>query len=124
VAGHDVRLGRALADTAPGDVVVAIDFRRYERWVVHLVELAARRGLHIVAITDSRLSPLAEVAAPAFVVRAEAIGPFDSHVGTLALANVLTAAVAARLRETATERLDRIETAWQETGALVDDARP
>ncbi|HEX9260653.1 MAG TPA: MurR/RpiR family transcriptional regulator [Acidimicrobiales bacterium] len=124
VAGHDVGLGRALADITPGDVVVAIDFRRYERWVVRLVELAARRGARIVALTDSRLSPLAEVAAPTFVVRAEAIGPFDSHVGTLALVNVLTAAVATRLRDTATDRLDRIESAWQETDALVDGARP
>ena len=44
---------------------------------------------------------------------AEGAGPFDSHVGTLALANALVTGVAARLRRPATERLDRVEAAWQ-----------
>jgi len=123
VRGHDVAVGRAIADVARHDVVIAIDFRRYERWVVRFVELAAKQEAHVIALTDSRLSPLAEFAVPSFVVRADAIGPFDSHVGTLAMANLLTAAVAARLRDTASERLDRIETAWHDTGALIDGNR-
>ena len=47
-------------------------------------------------------------------------GPFDSHVGTLALLHALVAGVADRLRGSAVERLDLIEAAWRTTGALHD----
>ena len=55
-----------------------------------------------------------------FTVSAAGGGPFDSHVGTLSLCNVLVAGVADRLREVATERLDRTEAAWREAGSLTD----
>ena len=72
-------------------------------------------------MTDSSLSPLADSADATFVVRADAAGPFDSHTGTIAVLNLLLAAVATRLRRSATDRLDRIESAWQES--LVDPSR-
>lgn len=121
VGGSDVRVGRQLADLAAGDTLVALDLRRYERWVVSTAERAAAAGVTVVAITDSSLSPLAALAGPSFVVSADSAGPFDSHVGILALANALVAAVAARLRDTATRRLDRVEAAWRAAGSLVDD---
>jgi DNA-binding MurR/RpiR family transcriptional regulator len=67
------------------------------------------------------LSPLARSADRSFVVEAAAAGPFDSHVGTLALLDLLVAEVATALRSTATERLDRLEAAWQRGDALTDD---
>jgi DNA-binding MurR/RpiR family transcriptional regulator len=56
----------------------------------------------------------------AFTVTAEGAGPFDSHVGTLALANALVTGVAERLKQPATDRLDRIEDSWQAADTLVD----
>jgi hypothetical protein len=56
----------------------------------------------------------------AFTVAAEGAGPFDSHVGTLTLANALVTGVAGRLRATATARLDRLEAEWRDAGALLD----
>lgn len=82
-------------------------------------ESVAAGGL-VVALTDSRLSPLARQAEVAFVVAAEGAGPFDSHVGTLALVNALATGVARKLRRPATDRLDRVEAAWQTAGALTD----
>ena len=74
----------------------------------------------MIALTDSRLSPLARRAEVTFVIAAEGAGPFDSHVGTLALANALTTGVATRLRRPATDRLDRVESAWRAADALTD----
>jgi DNA-binding MurR/RpiR family transcriptional regulator len=71
-------------------------------------------------MADSVLSPLAEVAACTLVVAAAGAGTFDSHVGTLALMNVLVTGVADALRADATHRLDRIESAWRDAGALTD----
>jgi hypothetical protein len=45
---------------------------------------------------------------------------FDSHVGTLALANALVTGTAGRLRRTAARRLDAVESAWRDAGVLVD----
>jgi hypothetical protein len=54
------------------------------------------------------------------VVAAAGAGPFDSHVGTLALMNVLVAAASIQLRGVATERLDRSEAAWRASNALTE----
>jgi DNA-binding MurR/RpiR family transcriptional regulator len=120
VQGSAARVARALASVEPGDTVVALDLRRYERWVLDAVRYCATGGASIVALTDSALSPLADLADETFVVAAEGSGPFDSHVGMLAVANALVAGVAARLRRTASRRLDRVEAAWRDAGALVE----
>ncbi|HET6875771.1 MAG TPA: hypothetical protein VFH70_13375, partial [Acidimicrobiales bacterium] len=57
-----------------------------------------------------------------FFFCARGIGPFDSMVGGVALANVLVGAVAARVRARAAGRLDAIEAAWSGWQALVAEA--
>jgi DNA-binding MurR/RpiR family transcriptional regulator len=120
-SGSDVAVARQLAGSGADTVVVAIDLRRYERWVVEHVTRAVGAGATAVAVTDSLLSPLAAQAAVSFTVAAEGAGVFDSHVGTLALTNALVTGAAARLRRSAAERLDAVEAAWRAAGALVDD---
>ncbi len=120
VTGSDVAVARQLATVDGATVLVAIDLRRYERWVVDHVTRAVAAGAGLVAVTDSPLSPLAAVASVTFTVAAEGAGPFDSHVGSLALANALVTGVAARMRRTATPRLDAVEAAWRDAGALVE----
>jgi DNA-binding MurR/RpiR family transcriptional regulator len=119
--GPDPRIARRLADLKRGDALVVIDFRRYERWVVATVDRAVAAGARVIAVTDSALSPLADHARATFVVRADGAGPFDSHTGTIAILNLLLAAIATRLRRSASDRLDRIESAWQES--LLDRGR-
>ena len=120
VAGSEAHTARLLANVGPADVLVVFDLARYERAVLADAERAAARGGQLVALTDSALSPLAAYAAVSFTVSVAGAGPFDSHTGMLALANALTSGVAARRRRSATGRLDRVETAWRETGALVE----
>jgi DNA-binding MurR/RpiR family transcriptional regulator len=120
VGGSDVAVARQLAGVGQETVMVAIDLRRYERWVVDHVTRAVEAGATLVAVTDGPLSPLAALASVSFAVAAEGAGPFDSHVGTLALANALVTGVAGRLRRSATGRLDAVEGAWREAGALVE----
>ena len=120
VGGSEVRVERLLADLAPGDVAVVIDLARYDRAVVDATRRAAERGAAVVALTDSSLSPLASVARATFTASVTGAGPFDSHVGLLSLVNALLAGVAARLRRSATDRLDEVEAAWRAAGALTD----
>ena len=71
-------------------------------------------------LTDGVLSPLAQRADSTFVVTAGSVGPFDSHVGTLAVLNLITNSVADALRASAADRLEAIESAWGVAGALTD----
>ncbi len=111
---------RAIALLGPGDACLVIDLRRYDRWVLDAARRAGERGVTLIALTDSALSPLALLADASFTVVAASAGPFDSHVATLALLNAMIAAVADKLRSSATDRLDRIEAAWRSAGALID----
>lgn len=118
IEGSAVQVARDIVRVDPDDIVVALDVRRYERWLVEALEAAHGRGARIVALTDSRLSPLASRAKHTFVLHARGAGPFDSAVGATALVHVITAALAARLRRSATGRLDAIEAAWSDTAQL------
>jgi DNA-binding MurR/RpiR family transcriptional regulator len=114
VEGSAVRVARQLSDIGSADVVVAIDLARYDRAVLDAAGTAVERGATLIALTDSALSPLASGAAVCFTASVTGAGPFDSHVGLLALSNALLAAVAARLRRSATDRLDQVEAAWRD----------
>jgi DNA-binding MurR/RpiR family transcriptional regulator len=121
LSGSEMAISRQLAGLAGGDTLLVIDIRRYERSVVSMLDWARGRGAATVAITDSPLSPLMRGATERFYVTAQGVGPFDSMTGILALANAVAAAVAARLRQSAVSRLDAVEGAWHEVGALVID---
>jgi DNA-binding MurR/RpiR family transcriptional regulator len=121
VTGNPVRVAATLAEVAGGDTVVAIDLRRYDRWLVEALDHLSRREVTVVGVSDSRLSPVASRSDLHFVADAEGSGPFDSYVGVLALLEALAAAVARRRRSLAADRIDAIEAAWHESAALLDD---
>jgi DNA-binding MurR/RpiR family transcriptional regulator len=120
IDGSPIDVARRLASVVAGDTVIAIDLRRYERWVVEAAAQAAARQARVVAITDSLLSPIARDAWQVLVVRAVSVAPFDSVVAPIALAEAIVSEVADRRRTDASARLAAIEAAWQAADALVD----
>ena len=120
VTGNEVRVTRTVALLDEHDVVVAIDLRRYDSWVVESAKRAKDAGAKIVAVSDSLLSPLAVLADQNLVIVAAGAGPFDSHVGTLALCNLVVAGVAEQLRSSAADRLEKAEGAWRRASVLID----
>lgn len=118
LAGSEVAVRRDIAVLDPSATAVVIDLRRYERWVLDAHEALCERKIWSAALTDSMLSPLASRADVMFAVSADSVGPFDSHVGTLALLNLIAAEAAAALRSTARDRLAAVETAWTRHGSL------
>lgn len=118
IAGSDVVVRRELAVLAAKTTTIFIDLRRYERWVLEAHHIIAGRAIWSAGITDSMLSPVASTADVAFVVAAASTGPFDSYVGVLSLLNLIAVDVAARLKDSATERLSVIESAWSDNESL------
>lgn len=80
-----------------GDVMVAISFAPYAAETVTAVEDARRQGAKLIAITDSRMSPLAAHAATAFIVHESSTFGFRALTNVMALAQGLFVALAYRL---------------------------
>ena len=111
--------GAEVSDAGPQDAAVAIDFFRYRRHVAAAGRVLADAGVSIVAITDSPLSPLVELADRWCQIDVPAIGPFDSSVPVVAVCELLVAQVARNLHDDATNRIDRVEALWEETEAFL-----
>lgn len=75
------------------DVLVAVSFKEYSPDVVAIVDDATARGVRVVALTDSPLSPIARAAAVAFEVDQSPALPFRSLVAPMCLAQSLVVAL-------------------------------
>ncbi len=112
LAGSRHRIAACLTEASPGDVVVVIDFFRYERSVLRTIDVLLDIGTTIVAITDGAFSPLAAAAEVWCGIDVPAVGPFDSALPAVAVVEALLAEVAGRSPAEALSRIDRVEALW------------
>lgn len=80
-----------------GDVMIAISYRPYAEETIRVAKEALRRGVRLIAITDSRMSPLAREAHVALTVEDNSTLGFRSLSSTMGLAESLFIALAYRL---------------------------
>lgn len=126
--GCDARLvdapGGSGADhlqTAGGDdLLVVVTIRPYARASLTLTQLAAARGVPVVAITDSLLSPIAPYATATLVVGVESPSFFHSMVPAFAAIEALAALVAAALGTRALDALKDRERLFDALDVMVD----
>jgi DNA-binding MurR/RpiR family transcriptional regulator len=110
---------RDLSSACPGDVAVVFDFARYRRHAITVARALANHGVKIVAITDGPLSPLAALTDTWCELKVPGVGPFDSSIPAVAIAELLVAHIANELHDTAREHIDRTEALWEATGAFL-----
>lgn len=79
----------------PGDVLIAISFAPYSEATIELAAEARRRGLDVVAVTDTALSPLRRTDPVLLAVPEMDFGAFRALSATLSLAITLAVAVGA-----------------------------
>lgn len=92
----------------PDDALIAISFRFYAKEVVDICEEAGRRGVPVIAISDSSLSPLAKSATVLFPIPEDEYSFSRSLAAPMCLAQALMIAFAARLDKTANDQVPRI----------------
>lgn len=92
----------------PRDLLFAVSFRFYATEVVNIVEQSAARGVPILAISDSTLSPLAKNASLLFAVPEHEYTFSRSLAAPMCLAQALTIALAARLQRNRDPRIPTI----------------
>jgi len=80
------------------DVLLAVSFRFYANEVVNIVEEAGQRGVAVIAMSDSTLSPLARRARVLFTVPEHDYTFSRSLAAPMCLAQALVVALAARVQ--------------------------
>lgn len=96
----------------PGDVIIGISFPRYSKLAVSAVEFARSRGAEVVAITDSKMSPLYKAAGTSLLVRSDMISFVDSMAAPLSLLNALIVAVGQQKHEEVSGTFAEMERVW------------
>ena len=89
----------------PQDMLFAVSFRFYATEVVNVVEQTAVRGVPIVAISDSTLSPLAKSAKVLFAVPEHEYTFSRSLAAPMCLAQAICVALASRLQKNGSPRI-------------------
>ena len=84
-----IHRSNALLDMGRNDVVVALDFRRYQRDTIDFGVAAAQMGARIILLTDPWLSPLVNSAKTVITVETTSPSPFDSFVSAMGVLELL-----------------------------------
>jgi DNA-binding MurR/RpiR family transcriptional regulator len=86
----------ALARATPKDVLLVASVMPYTRLTVELAEYAASQSIAVIAITDSEVAPLAQLAEQAIIVPTESPSFFHAMSPAFVVAEVLGAIIAGR----------------------------
>lgn len=101
-----------LVRIGPKDVLVGISFPRYSKMTLNAVHFARDRGAEVIAITDSRMSPLYQLASASLLVRSDMISMVDSMAAPLSLLNALIVAVGRQKKEDISHTYAELEQVW------------
>ncbi len=96
------------------DVCVAISFPRYSKQTINALRFINDRGTKIIAITDSKDSPIAEYADNLLVAKSDMVSVVDSLVAPLSLINALIVAVTFSRRDEVYNNFNKLESIWDE----------
>ncbi|MCX7709606.1 MAG: MurR/RpiR family transcriptional regulator [Clostridia bacterium] len=97
-----------------GDVVIGISFPRYSKRTIKAMQFVKNQGAKLVAITDSKESPLAEVSDHSLIARSDMASFVDSLVAPLSIINALIVAVGMRKKQDMYDIFERLEKIWDE----------
>lgn len=99
------------------DVLIGISFPRYSTQTSKAAEFAASCGAKVIAITDSRISPLAAFSDHVLIARSDMASFVDSLVAPLSLINALIVAIGIKKRDEISANFERLENIWDEYDA-------
>ncbi len=96
------------------DVMIGISFPRYSTMAVDAMDFAHQRGAHVVAITDSMVSPLVSKADSILIARSDIASIVDSLVAPLSLINALIVAMVIKKKDEVKETFAKLEQVWHD----------
>ena len=98
----------------PEDVFIGISFPRYSQRTLSAMKYSKDRGAKVIALTDSRLSPLARYADHTLIAKSDMASFVDSLVAPLSVINALIGQVSMGRQEEVEQTFNKLETIWDE----------
>lgn len=89
IENHGGRHIPALFQSGPDDALLAIGFAPYSADTVQILELARQRGIQLIGITDTPISPVGQRVDIVLPTRVAGVGAQNSLVAPMAVINVL-----------------------------------
>lgn len=96
------------------DIMIGISFPRYSRHTVQAFQYASAQGAKVIAITDSKASPLAAYADNILLARSDMVSFADSLVAPMSVINALIVAVGLRKSDYVIHNYERLEEIYDE----------
>lgn len=121
VLSSGIPLAVELAGLTPDHVVVGISLWRYVRGTVEALRCARQAGARCIAITDSIVSPLAQIADYAFAASTEGVAHSVSIAGFIAIIDALVAALSCARPQPTAEALHRVDEAYRAANLLLEE---
>lgn len=110
----------SVATMGVGDVLIGISLPRPSSATVAVMRAARRRGVHVIAITDSALGVVARSADETLLVSTDSASFALSQVGTMTLINILLAGIAHRAEARSRQHLEDIEALLRANHVLLE----
>ena len=96
------------------DVFIGLSFPRYSKRTVKAMQYAKKQGAKVIAITDSDVSPLANIADVSLFAKSDMASFVDSLVAPLSLVNALIVAVSRVKNDQLEATFGKLENIWAE----------
>lgn len=96
------------------DVVLGVSFPRYSKRTLKALEYCKNSGATVIALTDSRLSPLSQTADYTLLAKSDMASFVDSLVAPLSVVNALIVAIGMRKQDEISKTFDHLEEIWDE----------
>ena len=96
------------------DVFIGLSFPRYSKRTIKAMQYAKDQGAKVVAITDSKVSPLTKIADVSLLAKSDMASFVDSLVAPLSLVNALIVAISREKAVHLESSLSRLESIWEE----------
>jgi DNA-binding MurR/RpiR family transcriptional regulator len=102
------------------DLLIAITFPRYSNQTIRLVNYAKEKGVPIISITDSVLSPVAPASEYILTAKYDMTTFIDSLVAPMSVINALILAVGMKNRVFLDGKFRELEKIWEESHTYSD----
>ena len=97
-----------------GDVVLGVSFPRYSKRTLKALEYSKKSGATVIALTDSRLSPLSQTADYTLLAKSDMAYFVNSLVAPISVVNALIVAIGMRKQKEISETFTHLESIWDE----------
>ena len=96
------------------DVIVGISFPRYSKRIINALEYAKSQCAHVIALTDSAVSPIAVHADDLLLAKGDMASFVDSLVAPLSIINALIVAIGKKKQSEVSATFEKLENIWDE----------